>query len=130
MKVILEGQVKSNFTQEDADTRYIKLTEKGSANGVATLGSDSKIPSNQIPSMDYVPTSRTVNNKPLNANITLSANDVGAVSTTDILTISQGGTGVSSMQGTDYSVNRPRGFVLQSSEPSSVPNGCLVGVYE
>lgn len=25
MKVILQGQIKSNFTQEDADTRYLKL---------------------------------------------------------------------------------------------------------
>lgn len=34
------------------------------------------------------------------------------------------------LTGTDYSTNRPRGIVLQTSEPSSVPNGCLVGVYE
>lgn len=32
--------------------------------------------------------------------------------------------------GTDYSAYRPRGIALQSSTPSSVPNGCLVGVYE
>lgn len=46
------------------------------------------------------------------------------------LSIANGGTGVTSMTGTDYSVNRPRGIVLQSSTPSSVPNGCIVGVYE
>lgn len=50
--------------------------------------------------------------------------------TPDILPISRGGTGVSSMEGTDYSVSRPRGIVLQNTEPSTVPNGCLVGVYE
>ena len=48
----------------------------------------------------------------------------------DILPISRGGTGVSSMEGIDYSVSRPRGIVLQNTEPSTVPNGCLVGVYE
>ena len=36
---------------------YIKLSEKGVANGVATLGEDSKVPANQLPSMDYIPTS-------------------------------------------------------------------------
>ena len=46
------------------------------------------------------------------------------------LSIANGGTGVTSMTGTDYGVNRPRGIVLQSSTPSSVPNGCIVGVYE
>ena len=36
---------------------YIKLSEKGVANGVATLGEDSKVPANQLPDMDYIPTS-------------------------------------------------------------------------
>ena len=49
---------------------------------------------------------------------------------TGTLSIAHGGTGVTSMTGTDYGVNRPRGIVLQSSTPSSVPNGCIVGVYE
>lgn len=44
--------------------------------------------------------------------------------------IARGGTGVSDMTSTDYSTNRPRGIILQSSEPSTVANGCLVGVYE
>lgn len=47
-----------------------------------------------------------------------------------ILGIEQGGTGVSDMIGTDYNINRPRGIILQSSPPESVPNGCIVGVYE
>lgn len=44
--------------------------------------------------------------------------------------IARGGTGVGNMVGTDYSTNRPRGIILQASEPSTVANGCLVGVYE
>ena len=53
-----------------------------------------------------------------------------ASSITGVVAISKGGTGVSNMVLTDYSVNRPRGIVLQSSEPSTVPNGCIVGVYK
>ena len=49
---------------------------------------------------------------------------------TGTLAISHGGTGVSNMTGTDYTTSRPRGIALQSSTPSSVPNGCIVGVYE
>lgn len=48
----------------------------------------------------------------------------------DVLPIEKGGTGVNSMVGTDYSTNRPRGIVLQATEPTSIPNGCIVGVYE
>ena len=36
----------------------------------------------------------------------------------------------SALVGTDYTTNRVRGMILQSATPSSVPNGCLVGVYE
>lgn len=36
---------------------YVHESDKGAANGVATLGSDSKVPSSQLPSMDYIPTS-------------------------------------------------------------------------
>lgn len=32
--------------------------------------------------------------------------------------------------GTDYSVYRTRGMAFMSSAPSSIPNGCSVGVYE
>lgn len=36
---------------------YIPADEKGAANGVATLGEDSKVPANQLPDMDYVKSS-------------------------------------------------------------------------
>ena len=35
----------------------ISSSEKGSANGVATLGFDGKVPSSQLPPLDYIPTS-------------------------------------------------------------------------
>lgn len=34
------------------------------------------------------------------------------------------------LEGTDYTTNRVRGISLQTATPSSIPNGCLVGVYE
>lgn len=36
----------------------------------------------------------------------------------------------SSLVATDYSTNRVRGMILQSATPTSIANGCLVGVYE
>ena len=36
----------------------IPVNEKGAANGVASLGSDGKVPGAQLPSLDYIPTSQ------------------------------------------------------------------------
>ena len=40
-----------------AQVKAIPTSEKGAASGVATLGADGKVPSGQLPSLDYVPTS-------------------------------------------------------------------------
>ena len=51
-------------TQEDledlnaADVGAVPTTEKGAQNGVATLGSDGKIPAAQVPALGYVPTTQ------------------------------------------------------------------------
>ena len=57
---------------------YIPTGQKGQANGVASLDDSGKVPSAQLPPMDYVPTSRTVNGHALSADVTLDAEDVGA----------------------------------------------------
>ena len=57
---------------------YIPVGQKGQANGVASLDDSGKVPSAQLPPMDYVPTSRTVNGHALSADVTLDAEDVGA----------------------------------------------------
>lgn len=44
----------------------------------ADLDESGKVPANQLPAMDYVPTTRKVNEKALSADITLTASDVGA----------------------------------------------------
>lgn len=58
---------------------YIPMGQKGQANGVASLDDEGKVPSAQLPPMDYVPTSRTVNGHALSADVTLDADDVGAI---------------------------------------------------
>lgn len=58
---------------------YIPMGQKGQANGVASLDDSGKVPSAQLPPMDYVPTSRTVNGHALGADVTLDADDVGAI---------------------------------------------------
>lgn len=45
---------------------------------LAVLDSDGKIPYAQLPDMDYVPTSRTVNGQKLSQDINLTADNVGA----------------------------------------------------
>ena len=44
-------------TYAASEVGAIPTTEKGAANGVATLGADGKVPSAQLPPLDYVPTS-------------------------------------------------------------------------
>ena len=44
-------------TYAASEVGAIPTTEKGASNGVATLGADGKVPSAQLPSLDYVPTS-------------------------------------------------------------------------
>ena len=58
---------------------YIPVWQKGQANGVASLDGSGKVPNEQLPPMDYVPTSRTVNGHALSADVTLDADDVGAI---------------------------------------------------
>lgn len=50
----------------------------------------------------YVPTSRTINNKALTSDITLTASDVGALPADNILTVDKGGTGLSSLTSGNY----------------------------
>lgn len=145
----------SGLTQEQADKRYLQLTggelnddaifQLPGDNGSLYLGGR-----NNVPNVGMYASS--------SGYITLHDNTMGNVNirgvrspesdydaankqyvdnknpdlskATGTLSIAHGGTGVTSMTGTDYGVNRPRGIVLQSSTPSSVPNGCIVGVYE
>ena len=44
-------------TYAASEVGAIPTTEKGAASGVATLGADGKVPTGQLPSLDYVPNS-------------------------------------------------------------------------
>ena len=49
------AQDKPSYTANDVGA--IPASEKGTAGGVATLGDDGKVPTGQLPAMDYVPNS-------------------------------------------------------------------------
>lgn len=70
----------SDIVLNAADTGAVDASLLGKENGVATLNSNSKLV--QMPTasdVGAVPTGRTINGKPLTANVALSATDVGAV---------------------------------------------------
>lgn len=146
----------------------IPASQKGAASGVASLDASGKVPSGQLPAMDYdlagsaeavqesldsheadttkhvTAAERQTWNGKANSSHTHAASAITSGTfaaaripglaaskiTSGTISIARGGTGVSSMTGTDYTTSRPRGIALQSSVPSSIPNGCIVGVYE
>lgn len=87
-----------------------------------------------------VPTSRTVNGKALSGNISLTASDVGAALalhkhpasdiTSGTLPISRGGTGKTSVGGTDYTTVRFRGSGLRNADTNPTDNGTINWTYE
>lgn len=78
-------------------SELIPKSEKGTANGVATLNSSGKLVQMPIASdVGAVPTTRTINGKALSSNISLTAADVGAVSQTVYQLTPQNGWEVSS----------------------------------
>ena len=75
----------SDIVLNAADTGAVDVSLLGKENGVATLNSNSKLV--QMPTasdVGAVPTGRTINGKPLSANVALSATDVGAVAANTI----------------------------------------------
>ena len=75
----------SDIVLNAADTGAVDTSLLGKANGVATLNSNSKLV--QMPTasdVGAVPTGRTINGKPLSANVALSATDVGAIASNTV----------------------------------------------
>lgn len=56
LNVLSKNKSLANYITERLQS-YVKTSEKGAANGVATLGEDSKVPANQLPDMNYVKSS-------------------------------------------------------------------------
>lgn len=65
----------------------------------------------------------------VNGKAAISHNHSASDITSGILPVTRGGTGVTTLTGTDYTTNRVRGIILQASTPTSISNGCIVGVY-
>lgn len=75
----------SDIVLNAADTGAVDVSLLGKENGVATLNSNSKLV--QMPTasdVGAVPTGRTINGKPLSANVALSATDVGAIASNTV----------------------------------------------
>lgn len=131
----------SGLTQEQADDRYLQLSG-GTLTGRLTIPELwGKSPDSSLPFFSMDASSGSINIPMVYSREPSSSQEIANKQYVDnaevnlskakgTLSIANGGTGVTSMTGTDYSANRPRGIVLQNSTPSSVPNGCIVGVYE
>ncbi len=87
---ILDGKVK------ELEAAKIGKDMVGKANGVAGVSNAGKIvPMPTASDVGAVPTSRTVKSKPLSANITLKASDVGAIEAA-LLNMANGVAGIGS----------------------------------
>ena len=145
------GDTTKHVTASERSAWNDKLdaSQKGTAGGVATLGSDGKVPTSQLPEMDYdaAGSAAAVQGK-LDAHAAnqqnphgVTAEQVGAApashthpvgQVTGVLPVSKGGTGVSSLTGTDYTTVRVRGMAICASSATAptIGNGCLLGVYD
>ena len=79
-----EAWTAAHWNAVSVASAFIPNTQKGVASGVATLDSSGKLTETQKPTytaaeVGAVPTTRTVNEKALSSDITLSAADVGAI---------------------------------------------------
>lgn len=129
------------------DMNYVQNTEKGANNGIATLGDDGKIPSEQIPSLSY-DTSGAASNVQSNLNAHAENNNIHVTadekniwnsksssghtheSITGTLGVDHGGTGVTTLIGTDYATSRVRAIQAGTTEPNSLSNGTIYLLYE
>lgn len=119
--LVLSGDPTSNLgaaTKQYADKKASKVSG-ATAGNIATLTPDGGIQDS----------GKAATPKGIGAAPTSHTHSADSI-TSGVLPIARGGTGVSDMVGTDYTANRPRGMSFQASTPSSIPNGCSVGVYE
>lgn len=122
-----------------AQVGAISSREKGAASGVATLGADGKVPSGQLPAMDYAPSTHASQHGSGGSDpITPAAIGAAAASHNQAAsTITAGtfaATGVKAMNGTDYTTARVRNIQASTTDltagSSSLSNGGIYLVYE
>ena len=126
-------------TYAASEVGAIPTTEKGAANGVATLGADGKVPSGQLPAMDYAPSTHASQHGSGGSDpITPAAIGAAASSHNQAAsTITAGtfaATGVKAMNGTDYTTARVRNIQASTTDltagSSALANGDIYLVYE
>ena len=126
-------------TYAASEVGAIPTTEKGAANGVATLGADGKVPSGQLPAMDYAPSTHASQHGSGGSDpITPAAIGAAAASHNQAAsTITDGtfaSTNVKAMNGTDYTTARIRNIQASTTDltagSSSLSNGDIYLVYE
>ena len=122
-----------------AQAGAIPSNEKGAASGVATLGADGKVPSGQLPAMNYAPSTHASQHASGGSDpITPAAIGAAAASHNQAAsTITAGtfaATGVKAMNGTDYTTARVRNIQASTTAltagSSSLSNGDIYLVYE
>ena len=126
-------------TYAASEVGAIPTTEKGAANGVATLGADGKVPSGQLPAMDYAQSTHASQHASGGSDpITPAAIGAAAASHNQAAsTITAGtfaATDVKAMNGTDYTTARVRNIQASTTDltagSSALANGDIYLVYE
>ena len=126
-------------TYAASEVGAIPTTEKGAANGVATLGADGKVPTGQLPAMDYAPSTHASQHAtggsdpitPASIGAAAASHNQAASTITDGTFAS---TNVKAMNGTDYTTARVRNIRASTTDltsgSSSLSNGDIYLVYE
>ena len=131
------AQDKPSYTANDVSA--VPAEEKGAPEGVATLGADGKVPTGQLPAMDYAPSTHASQHGSGGSDpITPAAIGAAAASHNQAAsTITAGtfaATGVKAMNGTDYTTARVRNIQASTTDltagSSSLSNGDIYLVYE
>lgn len=126
-------------TYAASEVGAIPTTEKGAANGVATLGTDGKVPTGQLPAMNYAPSTHASQHGSTGSDpITPAAIGAAAASHNQAAsTITAGtfaATDVKAMNGTDYTTARVRNIKASTTDltagSSALANGDIYLVYE
>lgn len=126
-------------TYAASEVGAIPTTEKGAANGVATLGTDGKVPPGQLPAMDYAPSTHASQHGSGGSDpITPAAIGAAAASHNQAASTITAGTfadtGVKAMNGTDYTTARVRNIQASTTDltagSSALANGDIYLVYE
>ena len=144
-------------TYAASEVGAIPTTEKGAANGVATLGADGKVPTGQLPAMDYAPSTHASQHAsdgadPITPDAigaaavthshaagdvtsgTFAAARIPSLAASKITAGTFAATDVKAMNGTDYTTARVRNIQASTTDltagSSALANGDIYLVYE